>query len=60
MAADDLMKCYKGIFEAETFRCFVATDPVCGNAEVGTAVAVRPHVSCERNLADGVLVFQVS
>ena len=60
MAADKSMKCYESIFERQTLCCYVPTDPVGSNAEVGAAVGVRPYVSCKRDLADSKLVSNVS
>jgi hypothetical protein len=60
MAADKSMKRYECILEDETFRGNVPTDPVCGNAKIGSVVVVGPYISCKRNPADGMLVFQVS
>jgi len=60
MATDKSMKCYESSFEGKAFCCLIMTDPVGGDAEVGAAIAVRPYVSCKRNLADSKLVCLIS
>ena len=60
MAADEVMKGYKGIFESKTFRSRVMTYPMRRDTEIRSAALIRPYISRKRNLADSKLVFQVS
>jgi hypothetical protein len=52
------MECYESTFEGKIFCRLVAIDPVCGNAEVGSAVAVGPYISRERYFANRMLIFR--
>ena len=58
MAATESMECYESTFEGKIFCRLVAIDPVCGNAEVGSAVAVGPYISRERYFANCMLIFR--
>jgi len=45
MAADEVMKGYKGIFESKTFRSRVMTYPMCRDTEIRSAALIRPYIS---------------
>ena len=58
MDAGELMESYECTFEGKSFCCLVTIDPVHGNAQIGSTVAVRSYINGKRNFANCMLIFR--